>query len=58
MNKKDFRKYLQEVAVSKRTKSHFSSGAVTSYLSFLKKEKIFDYAPDKWENAKEFYEIK
>ncbi|MBR6123140.1 AAA family ATPase [Candidatus Saccharibacteria bacterium] len=57
MNKEDFRKYLQEVAVSKRTKSHFSSGAVTSYLSFLKKEKIFDYAPDKWENAKEFYEI-
>lgn len=53
----EFRKYLTNVAKSKRTKEKLSSTAVSSYLLFIKKDKLFDYDLSSWTDIQDIYDI-
>ncbi len=53
----EYKYYLTNFAVSKRSGKRFTSSAISSYLLFTKCEKLFDYAPDKWNNIKNIYDI-
>lgn len=54
---KRFKDYLTNVARSKRTKKPFSPSAVSSYLIFIKKEKLFDYNLSAWSHIQNTYDV-
>ena len=54
---KEYKDYLTNFAVSKRSGKRFTTSAVSSYLLFTKCEKLFDYAPDKWKDIENIYDI-
>ena len=54
---KEYKDYLTNYAVSKRSGKRFTPSAISSYLLFTKCEKLFDYAPDKWNDIENIYDI-
>lgn len=55
-----FKYYLENIAKSNRRANgeiNFSDSAVSSYMSFLKTEKLFDYDPSKWTHIASMYDI-
>ena len=58
--KEEFKYYLANVARSaRRTSDGFNLGrtAVDSFLSFIEADRLFDYAPEKWNHIKSMYDI-
>ena len=58
--KRQFTYYLSNIARSARRTSegyNLQPTAVQSFLSFLEADKLFDYAPEKWQNIKSMYDI-
>ena len=58
--KAEFKYYLANVARSaRRTSDGFNLGrtAVDSFLSFIEADRLFDYAPEKWNHIKSMYDI-
>ena len=58
--KRQFTYYLSNVARSARRTSegyNLQPTAVQSFLSFLETDKLFDYAPEKWQHIKSMYDI-
>ena len=53
----EYKEYLMNIAISKRSGKRFTSSAITSYLLFTKCEKLFDYAPGKWSDIENIYDI-
>ncbi|SHK87723.1 AAA family ATPase [Fibrobacter sp. UWEL] len=57
LRESEFKDYLTRVAKSKRTGKSFSPSAVSSYLIFIRAEKLFDYDPSSWTNIQSVYDI-
>lgn len=58
--KRQFTYYLSNIARSARRTSegyNLQPTAVRSFLSFLETDKLFDYAPEKWQHIKSMYDI-
>ena len=58
--KRQFTYYLSNIARSARRTSegyNLQPTAVQSFLSFLETDKLFDYAPEKWQHIKSMYDI-
>lgn len=58
--KRQFTYYLSNIARSARRTSegyNLQPTAVQSFLSFLEADKLFDYAPEKWQHIKSMYDI-
>ena len=58
--KRQFTYYLSNIAKSARRTSegyNLQPTAVQSFLSFLETDKLFDYAPKKWQHIKSMYDI-
>lgn len=58
--KRQFTYYLSNIARSARRTSdgyNLQSTAVQSFLGFLETDKLFDYAPEKWQHIKSMYDI-
>ena len=53
----EYKNYLTNFAVSKRSGKRFTQSAISSYLLFTKCEKLFDYAPGKWSDIENIYDI-
>lgn len=53
----EFRDYLTNIAISKRSGKRFTQSAISSYLLFTSVEKLFDYAPEKWRKIENIYDI-
>lgn len=53
----EYKDYLTNFAVSKRSGKRFTQSAISSYLLFTKCEKLFDYAPGKWSDIENIYDI-
>lgn len=53
----EYKNYLTNFAVSKRSGKRFTQSAISSYLFFTKCEKLFDYAPGKWSDIENIYDI-
>lgn len=58
--KRQFEYYLLNIARSARRTSegyNLKPTAVQSFLSFLETDKLFDYAPEKWQHIKSMYDV-
>lgn len=58
--KQQFTYYLSNIARSARRTSegyNLQPTAVQSFLSFLETDKLFDYAPEKWQHIKSMYDV-
>lgn len=58
--KEQFTYYLSNIARSARRTSegyNLQSNAVQSFLSFLETDRLFDYAPEKWQHIKSMYDF-
>lgn len=58
--KRQFAYYLSNIARSARRTSegyNLQPTAVQSFLSFLETDKLFDYAPEKWQHIKSMYDV-
>lgn len=58
--KRQFTYYLSNIARSARRTSegyNLQPTAVQSFLTFLETDKLFDYAPEKWQHIKSMYDI-
>ena len=53
----EYKDYLTNIAISKRSGKRFTQSAISSYLLFTTAEKLFDYAPDKWKKIENIYDI-
>ncbi len=53
----EYRDYLTNIAISKRSGKRFTQSAISSYLLFTNVEKLFDYAPNKWKKIENIYDI-
>ena len=53
----EYKDYLTNIAISKRSGKRFTQSAISSYLLFTTAEKLFDYAPDKWKKNENIYDI-
>ena len=53
----DFKDYLTNVAISKRSGKKFTPSAVSSYLIFTNCGKLFDYNPEKWKHIECLFDI-
>lgn len=53
----EFKNYLKNIARSKQTGKKLKDSSISSYLLFLKPEKLFDYNPQKWSNIESIYDI-
>ena len=53
----EYKDYLTNIAISKRSGKRFTQSAISSYLLFTTVEKLFDYAPDKWKKIENIYDI-
>lgn len=53
----EYKDYLTNFAVSKRSGKRFTQSAISSYLLFTKCEKLFDYSPEKWNDIENIYDI-
>lgn len=53
----EYKDYLTNIAISKRSRKRFTQSAISSYLLFTTVEKLFDYAPDKWKKIENIYDI-
>lgn len=53
----DFKNYLLNVAESSRSKKRLGPSAVSSYLCFIKQDKLFDYNLQKWQNIQSVFDI-
>lgn len=58
--KSEFKYYLTNVARSARRTSdgfNLGSSAVSSFMTFIEPKKLFDYAPEKWQQIESMYDI-
>lgn len=55
--KEDYRTYLTNVARSVRTGARLTTGAIANYLNFIRCDRLFDYAPDRWTHIESIYDI-
>lgn len=53
----EFKNYLTNIARSKQTGRKLTDSSISSYLLFLKCEKLFDYNPQKWSTIESIYDI-
>lgn len=53
----DFKDYLTNIAISKRSGKKFTPSAISSYLIFTDVEKLFDYNPEKWIHIECLFDI-
>lgn len=53
----EYKEYLTNIAISKRSGKRFTPSAISSYLLFTNVEKLFDYAPEKWKKIENIYDI-
>jgi len=53
----EYKDYLTNFAISKRSGKRFTQSAISSYLLFTKCEKLFDYSPEKWNDIENIYDI-
>lgn len=53
----EYKTYLTNIAISKRSGKRLTQSAISSYLLFTSVEKLFDYAPEKWRKIENIYDI-
>lgn len=53
----DFKYYLTNIARSKKTGEKLKPSSISSYLIFIKCDKLFDYNPTKWKQIESIYDI-
>lgn len=53
----DFKYYLSNTARSKKTGEKLGASSISSYLIFIKCDKLFDYNPAKWKQIESIYDI-
>lgn len=52
-----FKYYLTSIARSKKTGEKLKPSSISSYLIFIKCDKLFDYNPTKWKQIESIYDI-
>lgn len=53
----EFKYYLTNIARSKKTGEKLKPSSISSYLIFIKCDKLFDYNPTKWKQIESIYDI-
>lgn len=53
----EFKNFLTSITKSKRTKRPLEPSAISSYLRFIKIDKLFDYDPSAWQHIESIYDI-
>ncbi|MCQ2121653.1 MAG: AAA family ATPase [Fibrobacter sp.] len=53
----EFKNFLTSITKSKRTKRPLEPSAISSYLRFIKIDKLFDYDPSTWQHIESIYDI-
>ena len=53
----EFKYYLTSIARSKKTGEKLKPSSISSYLIFIKCDKLFDYNPTKWKQIESIYDI-
>ena len=53
----EFKHYLSNTARSKKTGKKLGPSSISSYLIFIKCDKLFDYNPTKWKQIESVYDI-
>ena len=53
----EFKYYLSNTAKSKKTGEKLGPSSISSYLIFIKCDKLFDYNPAKWNQIESIYDI-
>ena len=53
----DFKYYLTNIARSKKTGEKLKPSSISSYLIFIKCDKLFDYNPTKWKQIESIYDV-